>query len=287
MIIKTEPAATGPMNKGEAKALTDRIRQAVDNLHELVMRARDGKAWKALGYTTWDDYVQTEFGMSKRRADQLLEKAEVLGAIEDVTGKMGNAFPISKRDVDAVKEDLPAVAAEIKTRIAAGEEPNKAASETVAAKRAEKEKKREERKAEQAKNDAYRDENRAALSPKVQQQEQARAAAKAKKPEALPAEDRIAELEQNVAALEKENADLKARVKKFGEMEVEFRKGGFEEVIRGKDEVIATLKTRVERESADKVSWKKSSDMWRKRAEDSGWSNDVAIDIETGVVGRA
>ena len=31
--------------------------------------------------------------------------------------------------------------------------------------------------------------------------------------------------------------------------------------------MIATLKTRVERESTDKVSWKKSSDMWRKRAE--------------------
>lgn len=159
----------------------------------------------------------------------------------------------------------------------------------VAAKAKEqKEKRAAERKAEQAKNEAHREESRAALPAGIQAIEQAKAKARGKSDETdLPAEDRIAELEEANRVLEAENADLKARIKKFSEMEVEYQKGGFAEVIAGKDEVISTLKTRVERESADKVSWKKSSDMWRARAEEAGWSNDIAIDIETGAVVNA
>jgi len=287
MIIKTTPAATGPMNKGEAKALTDRIRQAVDGLGTLVEQAHDRGAWKAMGYAKWEEYVKAEFGFTKQRSYQLLDQGKVTKAIAEAAGQESNAFDFSARDVAAVKPDLSAVAADIKTRVEAGQEPKKAVAETVAAKRAEKEQQREERKAEQAKNDAFREQNRAALPENIQRQEKARADAKSKKTLALPAEDRIAELEEHVRVLEAENADLKERIKKFSEMEAEYKKDGFAEVERGKQEVIDALKSRVERESADKVSWKRAADMWRKRAEDSGWSNDVTIDIETGAVGRA
>lgn len=87
-------------------------------------------------------------------------------------------------------------------------------------------------------------------------------------------------MEEGQRVLEKENAVLAAQNKLFGEMKVEWDKGGFAEVVAGKDEVIAALKTRVERESADKASWMRSSDMWKKRAEEAGWSNDVVIDLD-------
>ena len=54
--------------------------------------------------------------------------------------------------------------------------------------------------------------------------------------------------------------------------------GAFD-IIKGKDEVIAVQATRIERESTDKVSWKRAADLWKKRAEEAGWSNDVVIDI--------
>lgn len=140
-----------------------------------------------------------------------------------------------------------------------------------------------ERKAKQAENDKAREQARAALPDSIKRGEAYKASgAVAGRKTAAPftAEDRIAELEEFNRVLVAENADLRARIKKFSEMEVEYKKGGFEEVIRGKDEVIAVQATRIERESTDKVAWKRSSDMWRKRAEEAGWSNDIVIDLE-------
>jgi hypothetical protein len=94
--------------------------------------------------------------------------------------------------------------------------------------------------------------------------------------------DRIEELEEAVKTLEAENAALKAENTMFSEMRVQFEQGGFEKVIAGKDEEIRVLKTRVVRESEDKVSWKRTADMWRRRAEEAGWSNEAVIDIKTG-----
>lgn len=281
-MIKTEATnVTGPMTKGEAKALTDRIHQAVDGLGALVEQAHDRGAWKALSYATWEAYVKAEFGFTRQRSYQLLDQGRVAKELAVATGDLSNAFDISARDAAAVKDDLPAVKAIVKARVDKGDEPAAVVAETVAAARAEKEKQREEKKAQQAENDRQREENRAKLNPDVQRIEQAKqrnGATNAAVAGLSPA-DRIAELEESVRVLEAENATLKAENKRFAEMKVEFDRGGFDEVIRGKDEVISTLKTRVERESEDKVSWKRSSDMWRKRAEESGWSNDVVIEI--------
>lgn len=288
MIIKTAPVSVGPMNKAQATALTKRIRQHIDSAWEDITKAYEGKAWKAMGYGSWEAYVKAEFNMGRSRSYQLLDQGRIIAGISEAAGEVSTVVDISEREARELKADLPAIKDEVRSRVEAGEDPKKAADETVAAKLAEKEKAKADKAANQAKNDAYRDQNRAALSGPVKAQQQAKEKAKAsKKPAALPPEDHLAELEEANRVLAAENVDLKARVKKFSEMEVEYQKGGFDEVLRGKDEVIAALKTRVERESMDKASWKKSSDMWRKRAEESGWSNDIAIDIETGAVGRA
>jgi len=289
MIKTTSTVAASVMNKGEAKAITDRIRQAVDGLGTLVEQAHDRGAWKALGYESWQSYVSTEFGFTKQRSYQLLDHGKTTRVIAEAAGMESTAVDLSERETRDIKSDLPAVAAEVKAKVDKGEDPANAIAETVAAKRSENEKEREDKKAKQAANDAFRNENRAALPPAVQAQENAKAVAKAKKPDTasnniidslVVAQDRIAELEESVRVLEKENTILSVRVKVFSEMEAEWKAGGFAEVVRGKDEVIAAQATRIERESADKVSYKRSADMWRKRAEDAGWSNDVVIDIE-------
>jgi hypothetical protein len=280
------------LTKAQAKKLTKQIKQATDHLWYLLGDAHEGKAWKALGYSTWEAYVQAEFGMTKRRADQLLEQGSVVEAIGYATGKTGNAFPISKRDVDAVKQDLPGVTEEIKAKVDAGQPPEKAVAETIAAKRAEKEKTKAEKAAQQAENDRRREEHAAALPQAIKDREAAKAdaiAARKTKPvnvEALTAE--VEELRETNAALEAEVAALKADNAKWEAMRVQFEQGGFEKIIADKDEEIRVLQTRVEAESRDKASWASKAKYWKDEARKLGWKNgDFTIDLATGEIADA
>lgn len=271
MIRTASAKQTGPMNKGEAKALTDRIRSAVDGLWQLLLEAHDRQAFKALGYATWEAYVKDEFGMGRSRAYQILDQGRAIEAIREATGDLSTMVDISERDARDIKPALDEVKADVAARVEAGQQPAEAVQEAVAAGRT---KAKEERAAKKVEHERKAEETKAQFSPEVQ--------AKAAKPEPLDADALLAEVEElreANAALQADVARLTAEINKFAEMKAEFDRGGFEEVIAGKDEVIATLKTRVERESQEKVSNLRSADMWRKRAEEAGWSNDIEIDI--------
>lgn len=77
---------------------------------------------------------------------------------------------------------------------------------------------------------------------------------------------RIIELEALRDCLAAENAKLRDRHKLLSGMHIEWQRGGFAEVIRGKDEVIRVLRTRVDREVADKESWRRSAEFFRRKA---------------------
>jgi hypothetical protein len=49
------------LNAGEARAITDRIRSSMGDLMALVVKAHIGRAWIALGYQSWADYIKGEF----------------------------------------------------------------------------------------------------------------------------------------------------------------------------------------------------------------------------------
>lgn len=272
------------LSKAAAKKLTQKIKTAVDDLWALLIEAHEGKAWKALGYQTWEAYVGAEFSMSRQRSYQLIAKGDVIHAIAEATGEnVKRVGQISARDVDAVKDDLPAVAEEIKAKVEAGEEPEKVVAETVAAKRAEKEKVKAEKAAQQAENDRIREEAAAALPQAIKDRERAKAdavSARKTKPddvEALIVENE--ELREANAALETELAALKADNAKWDAMRVQFEQGGFEKVIAGKDEEIRALLTRVETESREKVNNLRAADRWRKRAIDLGYSDREVIEV--------
>lgn len=89
----------------------------------------------------------------------------------------------------------------------------------------------------------------------------------------LPADMRIAELEEAVKCLEHDNADLieerdalKRRLAKFDDMALQFERGGFEAVIETKDQVIRYQGRQIETESADKAAWARSAKWWKKTA---------------------
>lgn len=79
-------AAIVPLDEHRARQLTDRIRQAADDLWALLLEAHEGRAWSALGYATWGAYVRTEFAMSRSRAYQLLDQATVVRDLTSVAG---------------------------------------------------------------------------------------------------------------------------------------------------------------------------------------------------------
>ncbi|TGT36198.1 hypothetical protein [Mesorhizobium sp. M8A.F.Ca.ET.165.01.1.1] len=279
-MIKTQ-VAPDALTKAQATALTKRIRQHIDNAWSDITKAYEGKAWKALGYGSWEAYVRAEFDISRQRSYQLIDQGKVITAIAEATGQsVQRVGQIPARDVGAVKDDLPAVQAEISSRVAQGNEPAKAATDVIAEKRAAKDKAKTDRAAGQAEHDRQRDAARAALPDAVKEHVKIRDEAIAQAKASDAADGVAADLEEQVRGLEEENAKLKAENSKFADMWVQWQKGGFEAVIAGKDEEIRVLTSRLTQESADKAGWLKRAKAWQKRAIELGWSSDIVIPLD-------
>lgn len=105
---------TAPMTTTEAQEITERIRSTADVLFVLIARAHAGKAWVAMGYGSFADYVREEFNMSRSRAYQILDQARVIEAIEAAV-PAGTALEITEaaaRDLkQIIGEVVPAVEA--------------------------------------------------------------------------------------------------------------------------------------------------------------------------------
>ena len=66
----------------QARALTDRIRVAVEGTWHLITEAYTTRAWAVLGYATWDAYCAAEFGNTRLRLP-LEERQEVVASLRD------------------------------------------------------------------------------------------------------------------------------------------------------------------------------------------------------------
>lgn len=71
------------MTKSCARDLTDRIKAAGDELAGMLVRAKNGKAWNALGYDSWKSYVKAEFQMSEQHSFRMLDFAKITTVIKD------------------------------------------------------------------------------------------------------------------------------------------------------------------------------------------------------------
>lgn len=63
----TDPAirTPTPITGAEARALTDKIKATVEDLWQLIAHAYRTGAWTALGFSSWADYCQEEFGTDR------------------------------------------------------------------------------------------------------------------------------------------------------------------------------------------------------------------------------
>ncbi|RUM95170.1 hypothetical protein EET67_24790 [Pseudaminobacter arsenicus] len=218
-----------------------------------------------------DEYdAAQERGEIGRRGDYgaVTSGAEVTPATAADAGLTHKDIHEARAIRDAEKVDPGVVERTLEKRLDAGQEPTKAALREAIQK--------------------VRDETRESLPQAIKDMEAAkqkaiadRKASKDATPlyNGLPADDRIAELEEAVRVLEAEAETLRAENKLYGEMKVQYEQGGFEKVIAGKDEEIRALLTRVESESQEKVRNLRAADRWRKRAIELGYTDREIIEI--------
>ena len=114
---------TAEMTKTCARELTDRIKTAVNDVSEMLWRAHQGKAWKALGYDTWKSYTAAEFRMSEQRSFQLLDFVEIKRSLSTQPG-LSPANEKQARVLKSVPEENRDKVFKYATQLAGGKQPS-------------------------------------------------------------------------------------------------------------------------------------------------------------------
>lgn len=113
-VVARNSTTMAAMTSGEARAITDMINEHTNIVWNMLIEAHERKAWAALGYPTWSSYVQGEFNMSRSRSYQLIDQARTIHAIETA---VATAVDITEAQARDIKNDLPAVIADIEERL--------------------------------------------------------------------------------------------------------------------------------------------------------------------------
>lgn len=106
--VVTQSVVFNSLSYDEAREITERIRAASDVLYLLISKAHAGKAWEALNYSSFEEYVKSEFDISRSRAYQLINQANVVQAIEAASpdGTQVHITEAAARDLKNALEEL-------------------------------------------------------------------------------------------------------------------------------------------------------------------------------------
>lgn len=122
----------GTLSKKQARELTDEVKADAHTLWTKLLRLFEGDAHKALGYKTWGQYYEAEFGGSANEGKRMLAAGRVLESLEPAgfrgEGSVGSPLlneraarelqPLLRQGADAVRE-----AYEDALEVAGGEKP--------------------------------------------------------------------------------------------------------------------------------------------------------------------
>lgn len=116
------------LNRREAEQITHQIRSSATHLWLLVCEAHDRRAWQALGYPTWREYVTVELRMSESRAYQLVDTGRVVRVAQQVLGLDPNTLELAPtaRETARAKANLPALKRELRAAVREGLQPEEA-----------------------------------------------------------------------------------------------------------------------------------------------------------------
>lgn len=116
-VSTTVDLALPPLDEDEAREITERIKGTTNVLYLLIKRAHAGKAYKALGYSSFESYVREEFSYSRSYAYKLLNQATVIEAIEAVVPE-GTEVYVGELTARGLKSSLPELLEDIEERSA-------------------------------------------------------------------------------------------------------------------------------------------------------------------------
>ena len=131
MVMTTSKPASprlADLTRQEAETLTGQIKENFDSLGNMLLAARDRKAYKVLGYRTFESYCQSEFGKSSSTAYQAIEDAKVRSLLEahisenygeEVTLKIPSSHLRPLKAVEDIDNKLKAI--EFAQKLAANE----------------------------------------------------------------------------------------------------------------------------------------------------------------------
>lgn len=101
------------MDVAEAEEITAAIRSTITATYVLLRRAHEGKAYKALGYETWKEYIAGEFDFSVQRSYQLLDLAKTVEVIESATPE-GTDVSLTEAQARDIKRELPKITEQVR-----------------------------------------------------------------------------------------------------------------------------------------------------------------------------
>lgn len=94
------------IDEASAKQLTMDIKSTSTALYVLLKRAHDSKAWVALGYKSWTEYIENEFEFSRTRSYQLINQANVIEVINEASGV---EVYLTESEARSIKKRLPEI----------------------------------------------------------------------------------------------------------------------------------------------------------------------------------
>lgn len=115
----------------QARALTDRIKIAVEGTWQLIREAYTSRSWAVLGYDTWDAYCTAEFGETRLRLPRE-ERQEVVASLREnglstraIAAATGMDQKTVRNDLAVAGEDFssPVLGADGKTYAASRQQP--------------------------------------------------------------------------------------------------------------------------------------------------------------------
>lgn len=101
------------LSRADAQALTASIRTSLNQTWELVVQAWNGRAYKALGYESWDVYCIKEFGSChlklprEERAEQVKSMAAAGMSLRAIAAATGLSKDTASRALAAVSNETP------------------------------------------------------------------------------------------------------------------------------------------------------------------------------------
>jgi len=128
----TQTLVIQTLTKDQAEELTHKIKESKDALWDLLWRAKDGEAWRVLGYRSWETYVQSEFDIGRNYANKIVHQGFVIHKLAAAAG-VGTVVPvITEHQARQISfYELPKVAASVRESVQSGTEPQEAVKVAV------------------------------------------------------------------------------------------------------------------------------------------------------------